>query len=106
MTTCLFYNEKGEKIENTGVETIIETIKGEEYIKCIPKHLTSFTIGSYKSASISDKNNAGTIALVIILCLLIIAGGIAGFIFWRKRQSKIYGSQMDQAFTNKDGFHK
>ena len=106
LTTCLFYNEKGEKIENTGVDTIIETIKGEEYIKCIPKHLTSFTIGSYKSASISDKKNAGTIALVIILCLLVIAGGIAGFIFWRKRQSKINGSQMDQAFTNKDGLHK
>ena len=105
LTTCLFYNENGKKIENTGVETIIETIKGEEYIKCIPKHLTSFTIGSYKSASMSEKSNAGTIALVIILCLLVIAGGIAGFIFWRKRQSKVNGSQMDQAFTNKDGLH-
>ena len=105
LTTCLFYNENGKTIENTGVETIIETIQGEDYIKCIPKHLTSFTIGSYKSASISEKTNAGTIALVIILCLLVIAGGIAGFIFWRKRQSKVNGSQMDQAFTNKDGLH-
>ncbi len=103
MTTCLFYNEKDDKIENSGVET--ETVKfdGEEYIKCIPKHLTTFTIGSYKSANVSGKSNTGTIILVICLVLLFIGAGVGGFFYWKKRKLSSNNSQMNQAFPNRDG---
>ena len=103
MTTCLFYNEKKDTIENTGVET--ETVKfdGEEYIKCIPKHLTTFTIGSYKSANVSNKSSAGTVVLVIFLILLFIGAGVAGYIYYRKRNLNSNNSQVNQAFTNRDG---
>lgn len=103
MTTCLFYNEEKETIENTGIETQIAQFNGEEYIACIPKHLTSFTIGSYKSASISNKSNTGIIILVIFLCLLVLGGGLAGYFFWRKRHYSDNSFQMNQAFPNKDG---
>ena len=103
MTTCLFYNEKDDKIENSGVET--ETVKfdGEEYINCIPKHLTTFTIGSYKSANVSGKSNTGTIILVIFLVLLFIGAGVGGFFYWKKRKLSSNNSQMNQAFPNRDG---
>ena len=100
MTTCLYYNEKEDVIENKGVSTEEDDFDGEKYIKCIPKHLTSFTIGSYKS---SKESNAGTIALVIIVCLLIIGIAFGGYCFWRKRALKEDSSQMNQAFPNKDG---
>lgn len=109
MTTCLFYNEKDEKIENTGVETQIVEFDGEEYIKCIPKHLTTFTIGSYESKSISNKtdnngkSNTGKIVLAIFLCLLFIGAGIFGYIYWRKKHNNADNSQMNQAFPNRDG---
>lgn len=104
MTTCLFYNEKDEKIENTGVETENMKLNGELYIKCIPKHLTTFTVGSYKSASISNKkNNVGIIVLIVFLVLLVVGGGIAGYFCWRNRQISGDNSQMNQAFPNRDG---
>ena len=46
MTTCLFYNEDEDIVEDEGISTSFELLDGEKYIKCIPKHLTSFTIGS------------------------------------------------------------
>ena len=100
MTTCLYYNEKEDVIENKGVSTEEDDFDGEKYIKCIPEHLTSFTIGSYKS---SKESNAGTIVLVIIICLLIICIAFGGYCFWRKRALKEDSSQMNQAFPNKDG---
>ena len=100
MTTCLYYNEEEDVIENKGVSTKEVNFDGEKYIRCIPKHLSSFTIGSYKS---SKESNAGTIALVIILSLLIIGIAIGGYWFWRKRALREDSSQMKQAFPNKDG---
>ena len=104
LTTCLFYNEKEDKLENTGVETETETIDGEEFIKCIPKHLTSFTIGSYSSASTAEEGTSAlTVVLIILLCLVLIAAIAVGFIYFRKRMNKVDNSQFDQAFPHKDG---
>ena len=100
MTTCLYYNEKENVIENKAVSTKEVNFDGEKYIRCIPKHLSSFTIGSYKS---SKESNAGIIALVIILSLLIIGIAIGGYLFWRKRALREDSSQMKQVFPNKDG---
>ena len=84
MKTCLFYNEKDEKLDDDGVKTEDDyELNGEKFIRCIPKHLTSFTIGSGESSS-----NVGLIILIIVLCLLVFAGLIVGFIFYRKKCSK------------------
>ena len=104
MTTCLFYNEKEDKLENTGVETQTETIDGEEFIKCIPKHLTSFTIGSYSSASTAEGGTSAlTVVLIILLILILIAAIVVGFIYFRRRMNKVDNSQFNQAFPHKDG---
>lgn len=102
MKHCLYYNEKDDKIENSGIDTETIKIKGEDFIKCVPNHLTAFTIGSYKSASISDSSNVGTIILVIFLCLIVIALVVGGYLFWKKR-THADSSQFNQAFPNKDG---
>ena len=46
MKTCLFYNEEKDEMDDEGITTAYEILDGEEYIKCIPAHLTSFAIGS------------------------------------------------------------
>lgn len=100
MTTCLFYNEDEDVIENTGVETTTVTLEdGLEYLQCIPKHLTSFTIGSYESSS-SDKLSGGAIFAIILACLIVV--GALGYIIWKKTR-KVDNSQLDQAFVNKNG---
>ena len=55
MKTCLFYNEEKEDIDDEGIATNFEILDGEEYIKCIPKHFTSFTIGSFKNETESNE---------------------------------------------------
>jgi len=106
MTTCLFYNENADMIENTGVETQTVTLEdGIEYLKCIPNHLTSFTVGTYESHSVggsdSDSLSGGVIFLIVLLCLIVV-GGI-GYYIWR-RTRKVDNSQFNQAFLpNRDG---
>ena len=100
MTTCLYYNEKENVIENKGIKTETFTENEIEYIKCIPQHLTSFTIGSYKS---SKESIAGKVVLSIFICLFIIGIAIGGYYFWRKRSLRENSSQMNQAFPNRDG---
>ena len=56
MTTCLFYNEDEDIVEDEGISTSFEILDGEKYIKCIPKHLTSFTIGSRANDIASIEN--------------------------------------------------
>ena len=46
MKTCLYYNEEKNEMDNDGIDTQTEEFDGEEYIKCIPQHLSSFTIGN------------------------------------------------------------
>lgn len=104
MKTCLFYNEENDKLESSGVETSTEIINGEEFIKCIPQHLTSFTIGSYEEANVSpSSSNAGTIVLVIFLILIALALLVGGYIFYRKKYNNVDNSQLEQAFVNKNG---
>ena len=102
MKTCLFYNEEEEKIENTGVETKTEIINGEEFIKCIPKHLTAFTIGSYESTNING-SNTGTIILIVTLSIVVIALLVVGFYFYKKRAKESGSQQFQSSFNNKDG---
>ena len=55
MKRCLFYNEEKDTIDDEGITSAFETLDGEEYIKCIPSHLTSFTIGSSKKENTPDE---------------------------------------------------
>ena len=48
MKTCLYYNEEKNIMDNDGIDTEYVEFDGIEYIKCIPKHLSSFTIGSFE----------------------------------------------------------
>ena len=52
MKRCLYYNEEKDIMDSEGIETQFFELNGEEYIKCIPQHLSSFTIGSYTKASL------------------------------------------------------
>ena len=87
MKACLYYNEINGKLESDGVKTELDiSIEGEKYIRCTPKHLTSFTIAP-KDSSSSSSSKAGIIVLIIILCLVAIAALIIAFIFLRKKFS-------------------
>jgi len=72
MGTCLLYNEKANKMENTGIISKIINLDGEEYIKCIPNHLTTFTIGSYKEAYIYDSSDKIIIIIMNLFCLILL----------------------------------
>ena len=47
MKICLYYNEEKNIMETEGIDTQTEEFDGEEYIKCIPKHFSAFTIGNF-----------------------------------------------------------
>ena len=72
MGTCLFYNEKANKMENTGIISKIINLDGEEYIKCIPNHLTTFTIGSYKEAYIYDSSDKIIAIIMSLFCFILL----------------------------------
>ena len=85
MKTCLYYNEEKDMMESEGIETQFVEFEGEEYIKCIPKHLSSFTIGSFDDEEIYKEKNGGkneVIFFIIKVCLVVIILGI-GFYFYR-----------------------
>ena len=75
MKTCLYYNEDKNIIDNEGINTENVEFDGIEYIKCIPQHLSSFTIGSFGEEENNNKNifkNSATstvIFFVILLCI-------------------------------------
>lgn len=96
MNNCLYYNEVGDSIENTGINSNITIIDGEEYIKCIPNHLSSFTVGSYQQASISPeqtKEEEGnekkpeddnkTVIIVIVCVVVGLALLVGGYLLYR-----------------------
>ena len=127
MKTCLFYNEKDEELDDDGVITEDDyKLNGETYIRCIPKHLTTFTIGSVEKSKSSSKNdessssndesssangdssssNVGLIIFIIVLCLLIFVGLIVGFIMFRKKCSKkITNSDIESAIPDNNGIN-
>ena len=91
MKTCLYYNEDAGTIENTGISSLIEKLDGEEYIKCIPQHLSSFTIGTYESAEISPKNTKTVVIVVVcvVVGIALLVGGFFLFRYLRRRKSQI-----------------
>ena len=81
MLTCLFYDEKDQELEKEGITTDDNyMLKGEEYIRCIPKHLSQFTIGVYEISFFNYKKYIiiGIICLFVLICLII------GYICFRK----------------------
>ena len=104
MKTCLYYNEEKDLMDNDGIETQFIEFNGEEYIKCIPRHLSSFTIGSYfedemgniieqKSENIKiNKNEAKNVALKIGFVFIIVIIGA----FYLHRRHKKMSSENDK----------
>ena len=104
MKTCLYYNEEKDLMDNEGIETQFIEFNGEEYIKCIPRHLSSFTIGSYfedemgniieqKSENIKiNKNEAKNVALKIGFVFIIVIIGA----FYLHRRHKKMSSENDK----------
>ena len=91
METCLYYNENEDKIDNTGIISAIEKFDGEEYIKCIPKHLSSFTIGSYEDSSAftdEGKKTDHTAVIVIVSIIGVAALSVGGFFLYRYLKRK------------------
>lgn len=73
-TKCLYYNQKENKIENKGIQNGFENLDDEEYIKCIPNHLNSFSVGSFNEAIIEDSSinkNAIILSLLNVFLLLV-----------------------------------
>jgi len=62
MKNCLYYNEEKNEMDNDGIDTKFVEFDGEEYIKCIPKHLSSFTIGSLYGEIAQQKIEGNTIS--------------------------------------------
>ena len=110
MKTCLYYNEEKDSMDNEGIETQFFEFGGEEYIKCIPKHLSAFTIGNYyevekvnvfkenveelgKNNNVNMnkkevKNSGSKIGLVFIVIILILFGTFYLFKWSKKRKAK------------------
>ena len=55
MRTCLYYNEDKDTVEDSGINTKFEIINGEKYLKCIPEHLSSFTIGTFNTGNATSE---------------------------------------------------
>ena len=101
MKTCLFYDEKNNKLESDGVKTEINYIlKGKSYIRCIPKKLAIFTIGKSEIKFYDLK-----IIYIFILCLVIIFAFIIGFIILRKKTNKKTNNlDIEISSTNKKNY--
>ena len=102
MKTCLFYNEEEDKLETSGIKTENNYIlDGKAYIRCIPKHLTSFTIG------ISEFSfyNIEKIICISIIIIIIIVALIIGYICLRKKLNKnINSSEIENKDRNKKNY--
>ena len=92
MKTCLYYNEEKDIMESEGIETQFVEFDGEEYIKCIPKHLSSFTIGSYDNEEIYEQKNGCKNELkffILKVCLAIITLGTIFYLYRLYRRKRI-----------------
>ena len=102
MEKCLYYNAETDTIENKGILSAIVNFDGEEYIKCIPKHLSVFTIGSYENSNpevlveeVQERSNKTKRNVIIISSS---AGGVVlmvlGFFLYRycrrKSNAQVY----------------
>ena len=101
MKTCLYYNEEKNEMDNDGIDTKFVEFDGEEYIMCIPKHLSSFTIGSFGEEIMQQKigsNNMFTYKnLKIGIFFLLLFG--AFYIYHNYRRKRIeFDSQYYEYF--------
>ena len=101
MKTCLYYNEDKNIMDNNGINTEYVEFDGIEYIKCIPKHLSSFTIGSLEKEeeyiiqqkSYNSKNILKYGFLKIIMTIIIVFVIIYLFRVWRKKRIEAINNQ-------------
>ena len=101
MKTCLYYNEDKNIMDNNGINTEYVEFDGIEYIKCIPKHLSSFTIGSLdeeeeyiiQQKSNNSKNILKYGLLKIIMTIIIVFVFIYLFRVWRKKRIEAINNQ-------------
>ena len=103
MKTCLYYNEEKNKMDNDGIYTEFDEFDGEEYIKCIPMHLSSFTIGSFGEEIIQHKIKDNSIfkykALKVGIFFIFLFGA---FYIYRdcKRKRIEFDNQYNEYFLN------
>ena len=94
MKTCLYYNEEKNEMDNDGIDTKFVEFDGEEYIKCIPRHLSSFTIGSFDEEIAQKKVEGNNMfkyeAIKVGLYILFLFGIFYIYRSLRKKKKKIY----------------
>ena len=96
MKTCLYYNEDKNIMDNNGINTEYVEFDGIEYIKCIPKHLSSFTIGSLEKEEEEFKISKNILKyglLKIIMTIIIVFIFIYLFRVWRKKRIEAINNQ-------------
>ena len=99
MKTCLYYNEEKNIMDNDGIDTEYVEFDGIEYIKCIPKHLSSFTIGSFDEEEyiqIKAKNTENILKnglLKLILAIIIVFAFIYLYRVFRKKRIEAINNQ-------------
>ena len=100
MKTCLYYNEEKNKMDNDGIDTQTEEFDGEEYIKCIPQHLSSFTIGNLDEEIIQEKKTDSKNSIKI--CVVIIILFVAFYLYraYRKKRIETINNQYNNQQPN------
>ena len=101
MTTCLFYDEENNKLDDDGIKTDNNYIlDGQSYIRCIPSHLTVFTIGTSEVSLIDKRKIIIYTTIIAIILKLIIA-----YICIRKNCcKKISNYGIEKISTNKKNY--
>lgn len=86
LQSCLYFDEKKETLNNNGIEIIKDFIyNGKEYVKCVSKHLTSFTAST---ASYSSSSSWWVVVLIILASILVLCALALLFIYLRRATSK------------------
>ena len=102
MKTCLFYNEEDDKLESSGIKTENNYIlDGKSYIRCIPRHLTSFTIGTSEFTFYNIKK----VIYITVIIIIFIAALIIGYICIRKKtNNNIKSIDIEKKVINKKNY--
>ena len=102
MKTCLFYDENDKELESEGVTTDDNFIsKGEKYIRCIPKHLSQFTIGVSEVSFF----NIEKYIIIAIICSFVLICLIIGYIYFRKKiNNRVSNIDIEKKQNNKKNY--
>ena len=95
MKTCLYYNEDKNIIDNHGINTENVEFDGIEYIKCIPQHLSSFTIGSFGEEENNNKNIFKNSAISIVIFFVILLCIFYSFRAYKRKNSKLTNDKIN-----------